>query len=70
MTILDVLDNFLAINSVKDFARMSGTQLRDLGTEVQRFATTYEPGAAATEKMPLYLGGWPSANFFHASQGI
>lgn len=69
VTILDVLDNFLSVSTVKDFARMSGARLRDLGLEVQRFAASYEPASAVTERVPLYLGGWPSANFFHASQG-
>lgn len=69
VTIIDVLDSFLSTSSVKDFARMSGGRLRDLGREVQRLAASYDPAMAVTERIPLYLGGWPSANFFHAGQG-
>lgn len=69
VTVLDVLDNFLAVSPTREFARMSGHQLRDLGREVRRFAATYEPAPAVSNRVPVYLGGWPSANFFFADQG-
>jgi hypothetical protein len=36
---------------------------------VQRFAASYEPPPLDELKFPVYLGGWPSANFF-ADQGL
>lgn len=48
---------------------MPGRQLRQLGEEVQRFATSYEPAIADVKRVPIYIGGWPSANFFLADEG-
>src|SRR5262245_36878350 len=48
---------------------MPGRDLWHLGDEVRRFARSYTPPKLETAKFPIYLGGWPSANFFAADNG-
>ncbi|MEV1288739.1 hypothetical protein [Micromonospora sp. NPDC049679] len=68
-TILDVLDNYLTERRASAVDGISGRDLWRLGEEVQRFAATYEPPMLEARKFSMYLGGWPSANFFVADQG-
>lgn len=68
-TILDVLDNYLSASGASVVDRLSGRALWRLGEEVQRFAASYEPPRAEAGNFPIYIGGWPSANFFFADQG-
>lgn len=68
-TILDVVDNFLVKHRAVDFNNLPGRVLWQFGEEVRRFAAAYEAPVADTARVPLYIGGWPSANFYHADQG-
>jgi hypothetical protein len=68
-TILDVIDNFFTIRRARDILTLPGRELWQLGKEVQRFAASYEPSPLDERRFPVYLGGWPSANFFAADQG-
>jgi len=69
VSILDVLDNFLSIRGGRDVIDLSGREIWQLGEEVRRFASSYSPPPFDTARYPMYLGGWPSANFFVADQG-
>lgn len=62
-TILDVVDNFTTAAGVGDFATLPGTRLRDFGEEVRRYIHAVEVPAMDQSQHPIYLGGWPSANF-------
>jgi hypothetical protein len=62
-TILDVLDNFFTGYVDSDLGRMPGKTLFQLGEEVRRFTDSYNTSALDTDLHPVYLGGWPSANF-------
>lgn len=66
MTILDVLDNFLSLEKETDFLKISGNNLYNLGEEVRRFSDSYTLPKCSNELHPIYLGGWPSANFWNA----
>lgn len=64
-TILDVVDNFFARDADVDVSRLPGKRLYELGREARRLAQasplpTVGPGS-------IYLGGWPSANFWAVS---
>lgn len=62
VTILTVLDNFVAMRADRDYSRMSGRDLYELGDRVREFSESFTPTLDET-KHPIYLGGWPSANF-------
>lgn len=65
ITILDVIDNFFAQDSTPDVARLPGQRLYELGHEVQRLTTEMTPPRVGSGS--IYLGGWPSANFWAVS---
>jgi hypothetical protein len=67
-TILDVLDNFMAPKNTA-LERLPGTALVELGDAVRAFAATYRAPILDTDSHPVYLGGWPSANFWAAQHG-
>lgn len=69
VTILDVLDNYLTSSRATDFSSLTGRQLWRLGEEVRVFAENYQHLSADVARMPVYLEGWPSANFFLSDQG-
>jgi hypothetical protein len=69
VTILDVINNFFTIHQDQDIANLPGKDLWRFGEEVQRFSASYDPPALDDKTFPIYLGGWPSANFFAADQG-
>ena len=48
---------------------MPGKTLSELGEEVRRFARDYIPPSPAEDLHPVYLGGWPSANFWDSQNG-
>lgn len=48
---------------------MPGKALFELGEEVRRFARDYVPPSPASDLHPVYLGGWPSANFWDGQNG-
>lgn len=71
VTILDVLDNFITSRSSpeQDLRRMPGKALFELGEEVRRFSKEYVPLSPRADLHPVYLGGWPSANFWDSQNG-
>ena len=62
-TILDVLDNFVG-HSQRDLATAPGIDLADLGNRVREFSEAASDPDTSDDIDPLYLGGWPSANFW------
>lgn len=68
-TIIDVIENFCAAHAIEDFDTVAGTTIVAFGEEVQRFAASYQPPTTEDSQHPLYIGGWPSANFYHAAHG-
>src|SRR5215204_1467248 len=69
ISVLDVVENYLTVGHGREVIDLTGRELWDLGTEVQRFSNSYTPPQFIDSSYPLYLGGWPSANFFLADQG-
>lgn len=65
ITILDVIDNFFARDSELDVARLPGRRLYDLGMEARRLAQAAD--APQVGRGSIYLGGWPSANYWAVS---
>lgn len=65
ITILDVIDNFFARDSEPDVSRIPGRRLYDLGREARRLADAATPPRVGPGS--IYLGGWPSANFWAVS---
>jgi hypothetical protein len=65
ITVLDVIDNFFARDSDPDVARLPGRRLYDLGMEARRLAQAAD--APQVGRGSIYLGGWPSANFWAVS---
>lgn len=70
-TILDVIDNFFGNQQTleKNLLSMSGKNLFKFGEEVRRFAKDYIPPRPFSDTNPIYLGGWPSANFWDSYHG-
>lgn len=64
VTVLDVLENFFDIHNERDILKISGGDIYRLGEEVRRFANNYTPPPIIEYQNPIYLGGWPSANFW------
>ena len=62
-TILDVVDNFATAARVSGIASLPGTKLRDFGEEVRRYTQAADVPIMDQSQHPIYLGGWPSANF-------
>ena len=61
-SILDVIDQFLLLRASKDFSTLPGTAIHEFGEHVRNFAATARPSVNSS-KQPIYIGGWPSANF-------
>jgi hypothetical protein len=61
---LDVLDNFMTAGHIDSLYRVPGHVLWSLGEEVHRFAASYVPEPLRANQHPVYIGGWPSANFW------
>lgn len=68
-SILDVVDNFFGDKGSRDILQMPGSTLYELGKEIRRFNTAQSPPSINKALHPVYLGGWPSANFWLADQG-
>ena len=64
-TVLDVIDNFFTRDPAADVRRIPGRQLYELGRESRRLASASATPAATSGS--IYLGGWPSANFWAVS---
>lgn len=68
-TILDVIDNFATTKGSVDFARMPGKVLAEFGDSVRQFCDSYTVPALDVGTHPIYIGGWPSANYWSALSG-
>lgn len=62
VSVLDVIDNFTTQSSM-DLRTAPGTALEELGGLVRASAAAERPARAARPGT-VYLGGWPSANFW------
>lgn len=62
-TIFDVVDNFTTAAGVDHLGGLPGTHLRDFGEEVRRYTQAADVPTMDPAQHPVYLGGWPSANF-------
>jgi hypothetical protein len=51
------------LRSSEDFSRLPGTAIHEFGEHVRDYAANAMPNLDAT-KHPIYIGGWPSANFW------
>lgn len=60
---LDVVDRFLLLRSSEDFSKLPGTAIHEFGERVRDYSAKATPKLDAT-KHPIYIGGWPSANFW------
>ena len=67
-TILDVIDNFTTSKG-RQLHELPGTALWELGALVNQYADAVEPPLLRSDSHPIYLGGWPSANFWVAAHG-
>lgn len=65
VTSLDVIDNFSTVRGKKVW-ELPGRELWELGNEIRRFAESYTPASVEERSHPVYVGGWPSANFWLA----
>ena len=68
-TSVDVLDNFMTAGRIDSLLHAPGHILWELGEEVQRFADSYNSIPLIPNEHPVYIGGWPSANFWLATNG-
>lgn len=66
---LDVAENFVASNRGLEWASMPGNKIWELGREIRRLASSYTPPPVNRAEFPIYVGGWPSANCWAASEG-
>jgi hypothetical protein len=64
-TVLDVIDNFFIRDLDSELRRIPGKRLYELGRESRRFAEANETQTVGPGS--IYLGGWPSANFWAVS---
>lgn len=62
LSTLDVIDNYLTPRGEADFSSLPGRDLDHFGERVREFSAAHEP-EIDSELHPIYLGGWPSANF-------
>jgi hypothetical protein len=66
---IDVVENFMTANRLTSITEATGLQLWELGEEVRLFAQSYDPPPVEASSHPIYIGGWPSANFWNAYGG-
>ena len=63
ITILDVIDNFSTAAGSTRLPELPGKSLAAFGEEVRRFTSADQVPQLDQTQHPVYLGGWPSANF-------
>jgi hypothetical protein len=61
-TTLELLDGFFALHGGMDFNTIPGHVLHEFGETVRAAAQGAAPGVRP-DRYPIYIGGWPSANF-------
>lgn len=64
LSTIDVIEGYLSGKEDHDFSRLSGRDIDAFGERVREFSSSFTPEIDATLH-PIYLGGWPSANFLH-----
>ncbi len=62
LSTLDVIENYLTDREDQDFSTLRGRDIDEFGERVREFSAAHEP-AIDRALHPVYLGGWPSANF-------
>lgn len=62
LSTLDVIDNYLTAREDADFSTVPGRDIEEFGERVREFAVSHTP-MIQQDAHPIYLGGWPSANF-------
>lgn len=62
-SVMDVIDEFLLVRSDVDFAVMPGSSINELGERVRAYSADAIIKVDQS-KHPVYIGGWPSANFW------
>lgn len=68
-TILDVIENFFTMQDDRNLMTIPGNTLHAFGEEVRRFSASYGLPPIDQSQHPIYLGGWPSANFWNSQEG-
>lgn len=68
ITIIDVIENFFNYQTDKDLLTIPGKLLFEFGEEVRRFAADFNLPQVKKMLHPIYIGGWPSANFWDINQ--
>ncbi|OEI68067.1 hypothetical protein Cus16_2158 [Curtobacterium sp. ER1/6] len=59
---LEILDDFFALRNDEDFSRVPGRTIREFGSQVLT-GSQADPAHLSPDRQPVYIGGWPSANF-------
>lgn len=62
LSTIDVIDAYLTGRDDADFTTVAGRDLESFGERVREFSTHHTPDIDQRNH-PIYLGGWPSANF-------
>ncbi|WP_270365748.1 hypothetical protein [Microbacterium algeriense] len=62
LSTIDVIDAYLTGRPDTDFSTVTGRDLESFGERVREFSAHQTPEIDA-DQHPIYLGGWPSANF-------
>ncbi|MBO1224631.1 MAG: hypothetical protein JYX80_09375 [Candidatus Scalindua sediminis] len=68
ITIVDVIENYFNYQDDKNLLTIPGRRLFDFGEEVRRYASSFTLPKVSTNLHPIYLGGWPSSNFWDTNQ--
>jgi hypothetical protein len=69
ITIFDVIDNFFYKESDKNILTMPGKVLYSFGEEIRKYAQGFCLPQVDQSQYPIYIGGWPSANFWDSQNG-
>ncbi|MEI6832153.1 MAG: SEC-C domain-containing protein [Candidatus Omnitrophota bacterium] len=69
ITIFDVIDNFFYKEADKNILTMPGRALYSFGEEVRKYAQSFCFPQVDRSQYPIYIGGWPSANFWDSQNG-
>lgn len=62
LSTLNVIDAYMTGREDADFSTVSGRDIEQFGERVREFSAAQEP-KIDKDLHPIYLGGWPSANF-------
>lgn len=63
LSTLDLVDEFLLLRSDDGFSTVPGRNIHEFGKSVREYSQTAEPQLDSA-RHPVYIGGWPSANFW------